>query len=71
MTLKDFIPPILIKLIKLIKRDRETERHRKYDNYNHALQDCTSDAYQNVELCNMIADKTSLYITKLKKNHFL
>lgn len=63
MKLKDFIPPILI---RIIKRGGETERQKEYESYNYALNDCTTDAYQNVELCNMIAEKTKIYSMKLR-----
>lgn len=52
-------------LTKLIKT-----RHKKYANFTLALQDCSTNAYQNVEFCNMIADKTLLHIKKLNAKPF-
>jgi putative methyltransferase (TIGR04325 family) len=62
MKLNDLLPPILIKIIK---------RHREYESYNEALSDCTTDAYKNVELCNMIAEKTKIYSMKLTDRPYL
>lgn len=67
MILKDFVPPVLI---KLIRRNRETERQREYDNYTLALEDCTVEAYQNIELCNTLADKTNIYLKQLNEKPF-
>jgi putative methyltransferase (TIGR04325 family) len=65
--IKDFIPPILIKLIKSAK---ELNDNKEYESYSEAIKACTSDAYQNIELCNMIADKTNIYKEELKKKPF-
>lgn len=55
MHLKDFAPPILVRLA----RNRRVSRTvKEYPSYSQALRECSSDAYQDIELCNMIADKT-------------
>ena len=67
MIIRDFFPPILIKLVKGSERFKDT---KEYENYSQAMSDCTSDAYQNIELCNMIADKTIIHIETLKERPF-
>lgn len=47
--------------LKLIKPKKKSKSHKEYDNYLSAIQFCTNNAYQNIELCNMIADKTAIY----------
>ena len=64
MNIKEFLPPILMKLAQRIIRLKD---FKEYLSYNKAMQVCSSDAYQNIELCNMIADKTFIYIDVLKK----
>jgi putative methyltransferase (TIGR04325 family) len=64
MEFKDFLPPILIKLAKRLKNIEE------YQDYAQAMQVCTQEAYQNIELCNMIADKTIIHASKLKEKPF-
>lgn len=61
MGLKKFIPPVLADFI------RKNRKIIKYKSYEEALSHCSANAYQNEELCNMIADKTVLYIESQKK----
>jgi putative methyltransferase (TIGR04325 family) len=67
MNIKEFLPPILMKLAQRIIRKKD---FKEYLSYNKAMQVCSSDSYQNIELCNMIADKTVIYIDVLKKKPF-
>jgi putative methyltransferase (TIGR04325 family) len=67
MNIKEFLPPILI---RLTKRAIGIGDSREYESYAKAMQNCTSDAYQNIELCNMIAEKTVIHIEKLKEKPF-
>ena len=67
MNIKDFIPPILV---GFAKRARGLENSKEYENFESAMKDCSSESYQNVELCNMIADKTVLYGALLKERPF-
>jgi putative methyltransferase (TIGR04325 family) len=67
MNIKELFPPILI---KFVKRAIGLEGSKEYESYSKALQVCTSDAYQNIELCNMIADKTLIHIDILKEKPF-
>ena len=67
MILKEFIPPILS---RWLKRALKLEDNKEYKNYSQAIEACTSDAYLNVELCNMIADKTVGHERKLNEKHF-
>ena len=64
MNIKNLIPPILIELVKRYKPNKE------YESYSQALQFCSAKAYQNIELCNMIADKTIISAKKLKGKPF-
>jgi putative methyltransferase (TIGR04325 family) len=64
MGVKNFLPPIITDFI------RKSQKTIKYKNYAEALSFCTMDAYQNEELCNMIADKTLIHIESLKKSPF-
>ncbi|HET6225691.1 MAG TPA: methyltransferase, TIGR04325 family [Bacteroidia bacterium] len=61
MSLKDLLPPIVLDFI------RKNRRVVKYDSYEEALSHCKANAYQNEELCNIIADKTLIHIESLKK----
>jgi putative methyltransferase (TIGR04325 family) len=63
MNIKDFVPPVLI---PLIKRANGFLDKREYSSYSQAVRNCTSDAYESVELCNVIADKTIIHNEKLK-----
>jgi putative methyltransferase (TIGR04325 family) len=67
MNIKEFLPPILVRLARIAKG---LEYSKEYESYSKALQVCTSDAYQNIELCNMIADKTVIYMDVLKEKPF-
>ncbi len=64
MELKKLLPPVLIDFIK--KNSKVT----RYKSYEEALLHCSTDAYQNQELCDVIADKTLSYIDTLKKRPF-
>ena len=55
---------------KVFKRSSFQESHT-YANYEAALKDCSSNAYQNEELCNMIADKTVIYKQELLKEPYV
>ena len=68
MILKEFVPPILS---RWLKRALKLEDNKEYKNYSQAIEACTSDAYLNVELCNMIADKTVSHERKLNEKPFI
>ncbi len=62
MNYKDFFPPIIFKFINKIK-NKETDKiiyDKEYENYFVAQENCVSGAYQNIELCDMIALKTKV-----------
>ena len=61
MDLKNFLPPIATDFI------RKNQKIVKYKSYEEALSHCTSNAYQNEELCHIIADKTLIHNESLKK----
>lgn len=44
--------------------------HKYYANYNWALNDCPQGGYQNDELCEMVADKTVIYLKNLNKKPY-
>ncbi len=67
MNIKDFLPPVLV---SFAKRAKGLENSKEYENFESAMKDCSSEAYENVELCNMIADKTVLYIASLKERPY-
>ncbi|WCL50626.1 methyltransferase, TIGR04325 family [Leptospira sp. GIMC2001] len=70
MRLKDFVPPIVIKVINKEKvKDKETEK--EYQSYHDALNDYKTDGYENIELCNMIAEKTKNYSVKLNGKPYI
>ena len=64
MNFKDFIPPVLVSFAKRLKG---LENSKVYINFESAMRDCSSESYQNVELCKMIADKTVLHIASLNE----
>lgn len=63
MNFTEFIPPVLY-------RWKNKLTIKEYSSYAKAMDDCTSDAYQNAELCNMVADKTVLYRNDVKEKPF-
>lgn len=67
MNIREFVPPVLINFAKSIKGIAHS---KEYSSYSQAKDACTSDAYQNTELCNMIADKTVIHIQTLKAKPF-
>lgn len=68
MILKEFIPPIIN---RWLKRALKLEDNKEYKNYSQAIDACTSDAYLNAELCNMIADKTVIHAQKLNERPYV
>lgn len=64
MDLKNFLPPVLTDFI------RNNRQVKKYKTYEEAFSQCTLNAYENEELCNMIADKTLAHIESLKQKPF-
>jgi putative methyltransferase (TIGR04325 family) len=61
MDLKNFLPPIVSDFI------RKSRRVVTYKSYEEALSHCTRNAYQNEELCNLIADKSLIHVESLKE----
>lgn len=64
MGLKNFLPPIVTDFI------RKNQKVVKYNSYEEALSHCMSNAYQNEELCNIIADKTLIHVESMKMKLF-
>jgi putative methyltransferase (TIGR04325 family) len=67
MTIKDFIPQILI---RLIKRCIGLENTKEYENYSQAMKVCALYQYDDFEFCSMIADKTTAYMKEVKEKPF-
>jgi putative methyltransferase (TIGR04325 family) len=67
MNIKDFIPPVIK---SVVKKTLKLESNKEYRNYAQALESCMRNAYQNVELCNMIAEKTAIYAAKLREKPY-
>lgn len=63
MNIKDFIPPIILKARnKILRKEKDNGIIEKvYDSYQSAQTKCVTGDYQNVELCDMIADKTIIF----------
>lgn len=55
MQYKDFVPPVIL---SLANKAIGFYSGRKYESYNQAKKYCSPEAYEDPELCNMIADKT-------------
>lgn len=64
MGVKKFLPPVVTDFL------RRNKKIIKYKTYEEAFSHCTTNAYENEELCNLIADKTRIYIGSLKKKPF-
>ncbi len=64
--IKELIPPALFRLLK-----NTAKEHKEYRNFEEALGSCTAGAYENIELCNMIAEKTVMYVKTLNKKPFI
>lgn len=63
MNFKDFIPPVILKARNKILRTEKDNGiiEEIYDSYQSAQTKCVTRDYQNVELCDMIADKTIIF----------
>lgn len=64
MKLKDFFPPVITDFMK------KNQKVTTYKTYEEASAYCPQEAYQNEELCNVIADKTLVHIELLKTSPF-
>lgn len=64
MGIKNFLPPIVTDFI------RKNQKVIKYKSYDDAISQCTTDAYQNEELCNIIADKTLGHVEFLNRKPY-
>jgi putative methyltransferase (TIGR04325 family) len=60
MKISDFIPPIIMKIHKKLKKPEKLVELVEYENYNEALKNC-GNGYENNELCQMVGDKTVIY----------
>lgn len=63
MHLRDFVPPILVKLAKRSKQSQEL-----YDSYESALAVCKS-GYEENDLVNVVYEKTRLYRDSVLAQH--
>ncbi len=65
--LKEFIPPIFLKLRQKKAIEEEVKNsHQIFANYQDALKLCTTDAYEEKELIEVIFKKTKLFSENLK-----
>lgn len=62
MSFKDFVPPVLLRYSRQIAG---LSGDREYGTYQEAEKQCTADAYENTELCSMIAEKTVIHKNSL------
>jgi putative methyltransferase (TIGR04325 family) len=70
---KEVTPPIFIRVINKLKgRNNNDDQNNKkeYGNYDLAIEDCMKHAYENEELCEVIASKTTYYIQTLSSKPF-
>jgi putative methyltransferase (TIGR04325 family) len=68
MALKDFVPPVFVKLFKTIIFEKKV---KEYKDYHESLQNCkTMNTYENQELCQMIGDKTVSYRALLQERPY-
>ncbi len=67
MTHLDFIPPIFTKVFAKLFRQKDSNFHKKkeYSSYELASKECQKNAYENIELCDMVAEKTANYRNQL------
>lgn len=61
MNITDFIPPIITKVLKKIQPKNREKILEEFNSYESAQKECVNGDYQNIELCNMIADKTIIF----------
>ncbi len=62
----DFMPPIISK--KLGDKASSGFTHKKFASYNDALRECTTDAYEEQELIEVILKKTKRFVSNLNKS---
>lgn len=66
-TVLDFTPPVLLKLIKYIRRFQKT-----YKSYDEALKVCSNSfGYEDPVLINVLVEETKEYLLSLNKNYFI
>ena len=65
--IKEFIPPIFLKLLRknAVLKSIESS-HQIFTNYQDALKMCTTDAYEEKELIEVIFKKTKRFSENLK-----
>jgi putative methyltransferase (TIGR04325 family) len=63
MTYRDFIPPVILKVIRKILPKKE----KYFTSFDEAENACTGGGYNNIELCQMVGDKTVKYKDSIKK----
>ena len=63
MEVKDLIPPVIV---KLLKREQKQLKPKTFRSYEEAIEYCPGKAYEDEELCSMVADKTMIHSQKLK-----
>jgi hypothetical protein len=65
MRIRDFVPPIAIAVARRLfapPRDGSNDATRKqYATYGEALADCTERGYENVDIVNVVLEKTKRY----------
>ena len=65
MQLKDFLPPILIKLIK-----RSKQNHKLFDSYEEALCACAcKSGYEENDIVSVVYEKTKIYRDSISTQH--
>jgi putative methyltransferase (TIGR04325 family) len=65
--IKEFIPPIFLKLLRKNTVGKPIENsHQIFSNYQEALKMCTTDAYEEKELIEVIFKKTKRFLSNLK-----
>jgi putative methyltransferase (TIGR04325 family) len=62
MSYKDFIPPVILKVIKKILKKNE----KYFESFDEAENMCSGNGYNNIELCKMVGDKTVIHKNSMK-----
>lgn len=64
MNVKELLPPLVTNWIK------QNRKVTKYSSYDEAIKACSAGAYENSELCDVIADKTVAHISGLNEKPY-
>ena len=71
MNIKDFIPPIMMGMLRRLKRVNYGLQPTTYSSYNDALLACNTDGYHDDYLTSLVYEKTKRFRDHVYSQRFL